>query len=78
MSAKGEFDQLDPYVARAGFTPASKVAGGHTLPFKKSHSLPILKWYGMSSCDLCGRSKTGPRDVRVQLIELPYYSRAGS
>jgi hypothetical protein len=25
----------------------------------------------MSSCDLWGRSKTGPRDVRVQLIELP-------
>jgi hypothetical protein len=26
----------------------------------------------MSSCDLWGRRKTGPRDVRVQLIELPY------
>jgi hypothetical protein len=26
----GEFDQLDPYVARAGFSPASEVAGGHT------------------------------------------------
>jgi hypothetical protein len=31
----GEFDQLDPSVARAGFAPASEVAGsgGHTLPF---------------------------------------------
>jgi hypothetical protein len=29
----GEFDQLDPYVARAGFAPASESAGGHTLPF---------------------------------------------
>jgi hypothetical protein len=29
----GEFDQLDPYVARAGFAPASDVAKGHTLPF---------------------------------------------
>jgi hypothetical protein len=28
------------------------VGGGHTLPFKKGHGLPILKWYGMSSCDL--------------------------
>jgi hypothetical protein len=26
----------------------------------------------MSSCDLLGQRKTGPRDVRVQLIELPY------
>jgi hypothetical protein len=26
----------------------------------------------MSSCDLWGRRKTGPRDVRVQLIELPF------
>jgi hypothetical protein len=24
--------------------PASEVAGGHTLPFKKRHGLPILKW----------------------------------
>jgi hypothetical protein len=37
--------------------PASKVAGGHTLgghtlPFKKVCGLPILIWYGMSSCDL--------------------------
>jgi hypothetical protein len=31
--AIGEFDLLDPYVARAGFAPASEVAGGHTLPF---------------------------------------------
>jgi hypothetical protein len=30
----GEFDQLDPYVARAGFAPASEVAGGHTIHFK--------------------------------------------
>jgi hypothetical protein len=27
--------------------PASKVAGGHTLPFFKGRGLPILKWYGM-------------------------------
>jgi hypothetical protein len=26
--------------------------GEHTLPFKNGHGLPILKWYGMSSCDL--------------------------
>jgi hypothetical protein len=32
--------------------PASEFAGGHTLPFKKGHGVPILKWYGMSSCDL--------------------------
>jgi hypothetical protein len=32
--------------------PASEVAGRHTLPFKKGHGLPILKWYGMSSEDL--------------------------
>jgi hypothetical protein len=31
--AKGEFDQLDPYVTRAGFALASEVAGGHTLLF---------------------------------------------
>jgi hypothetical protein len=24
--------------------PASAVAGRHTLPFKKGHCLPILKW----------------------------------
>jgi hypothetical protein len=29
----GEFNQLDPYVARAGFSPDLEVAGGHTLPF---------------------------------------------
>jgi hypothetical protein len=68
----GEFNQLDPYVARAGFSPAPEVAGGHTLPCKKRHGLPILKWYGISSCVLWGRSKTGTRNVRVQLIELPY------
>jgi hypothetical protein len=32
--------------------PASEVAGGLTLPFLKGHGLPILKLYGMSSCDL--------------------------
>jgi hypothetical protein len=32
--------------------PASEVAGGDTLPFSKGNGLPILKWYGMSSCDL--------------------------
>jgi hypothetical protein len=31
---------------------ASEVAGGHTLPIFKEHGVPILKWYGMSSCDL--------------------------
>jgi hypothetical protein len=41
------------------------------------HGLPILKWYGMSSCDLWGRSKTGPRDVRVQLIERFYSMSTG-
>jgi hypothetical protein len=29
----GEFDHLYPYVLRAGFAPASEVAGGHTIPF---------------------------------------------
>jgi hypothetical protein len=38
--------------------PASEVTGGHTLPFLKGHGWPILKWYGMSSCDLWGRSLT--------------------
>jgi hypothetical protein len=32
--------------------PASEVARRHTLPFLKGHGMPILKWYGMSSCDL--------------------------
>jgi hypothetical protein len=32
--------------------PASEVAGGHTIPFSIGNGLPILKWYGMSSCDL--------------------------
>jgi hypothetical protein len=32
--------------------PASEVVGKHTLPFKKGHGLPILKWYGMFSCGL--------------------------
>jgi hypothetical protein len=36
----GEFNP-DPYVARAGFAPASEVAGGHTIPF--------LNWQTMSS-----------------------------
>jgi hypothetical protein len=36
--------------------PASEVAGKQTIPFKKGHHLPILKWYGMSSCDLWCRS----------------------
>jgi hypothetical protein len=33
---------------------ASEFTGGHTLP-KKEHGLPILKWYGMSSCNLSFR-----------------------
>jgi hypothetical protein len=32
--------------------PASEVAEGHTVPFKKGHDRPIVKWYGKSSCDL--------------------------
>jgi hypothetical protein len=31
--------------------PASEVAGGHIIQFKKGRGLPILKWLGMSSCD---------------------------
>jgi hypothetical protein len=31
----GEFYQLDPYVSRAGFTPASEVAGSRTYLLKK-------------------------------------------
>jgi hypothetical protein len=44
-----------PLIAPAEFlTPASEVAGGHTLPFLKGHGLPILKWYGISSCTIVG------------------------
>jgi hypothetical protein len=35
-----------------GLAPASKVAGGHTLPFLNWQTTPFLKLYGMSSCDL--------------------------
>jgi hypothetical protein len=31
--------------------PASEVAVGHTIQFKKGRGPPILKLYGMSSCD---------------------------
>jgi hypothetical protein len=38
----GEFDQLDPYVERAGFAPALEVTGGHTIPFGNWQTMPFL------------------------------------
>jgi hypothetical protein len=40
-SPMGEFDQLDPYVARAGSAPALEDAGGHTIPFSNWQTMPF-------------------------------------
>jgi hypothetical protein len=44
----GEFDQLNPYVARAGFGPASEVAGVRTSDgdFGKYFHLPVSVNFG--------------------------------